>query len=290
MVIVSWLIRRLFFTLKTRLMILKGMTGDEIRSQIREDGNLITKARGKLLRSLSDHMRKRGKEGGNNVAVVDSEKTRNRYAVHATWYKGKVYTYYAAIANLYGMGNDFVIPVGNSITVITAHAMKRIKERVICPVSVKDPIGAGMIIIGMIFRPDMVYPMSMANDPSFLYEGTEGLLRSLADGRVFLIRCDRMFLIEEPIEDGMCVIRTAMDIKMVSERKNRKIGTYLSSMFYIMNKDKVDFSVFGMDRKDEIRKAVERKNDFFLCLFGGYQNRVGTNKVNLERNMLNRIL
>lgn len=260
-------------------MIIKGMNSEDMLSDIKIDDNLIREARVKVYKDIMKGIKKTG-DTDMCVMSVKSDATRNRYVVYASWYKGRPLTYYVAIANLFGIGDDFVIPTKETITVITAHAMKRIRERIMPTNDIPDRDVRIATIIQKLFRPNMVYPMAMANDPSFLTEGVDGLVRSLTKSKIDLMRCDGMFLVCDKTDGRMAVVKTVMSINMVLNGGNSDIGNYLNMMFYYLNHEMIDISKISNEERKKIANMPYANTSILANLFTGYQNRIKLNERN----------
>lgn len=260
-------------------MIIKGMNSDEILSDLKIDDNLIRKARAKVSKDITRNIKKTGNTDM-CVMSIKSDITKNRYVVSASWYKGRPLTYYVAIANLFGIGDDFVISTKDTVTVITAHAMKRIQERIIPTNDIPDRDIRIATIIRKLFRPDMVYPMAMANDPSFLTEGVDGLVRSITNSKIDLMRCDGMFLVCDKIDGSMIIVKTVISISMVLDSGNKEIGKYLNTVFYYLNHDMIDMLKLSYEERERIFNTPYTDTSFIVNLFSGYQNKMKLNERN----------
>lgn len=251
-------------------MILRGMTLGEVKVQLMSEREDVRKLRKEAAKALSRH-------GGDHIHMSGISNKRNLYYCKAYKVNGNIRTMVICVAPLMGKSDDYIIMKGDNVVVFTAHAVKRLKERLEVEgtgdIERTDRKIRNAMILASLFGENESYP-GMAANTMINYQQDLRMMNARSDngkGELFyLVRCRICALVVKIIPEEGYVVKTIISDKMASEEGRRRferinaIFAVISSAHMMLNRNMYQASLVNEQRRT-IAKAV--KNGMNPILF-----------------------
>lgn len=200
-------------------MILEGMTIDEVRRQLKAEKRDVEKLRKEATRTLN---KKSSLSNGDIATLSGTSKGRNFYLCQAYKTKSGVRTMVMCVAPLMGKSDDYIFLKGDDVVVFTAHAVKRIKERVEMEYKKEEEEIDRKVLNGMmlfaLFGDNEAYPGMSANIDLLKQMDINILNLAHSDGKMFwFVKCRVCVMLVEVTGNHGYIVRTIISDKMARD-------------------------------------------------------------------------
>ena len=242
-------------------MILEGMTLSEVRKQLLLEKRDVDKLRKKVASLLK---KERGKVA---VYMTGVSNRNNLWVCGASEIKGKPSTVAICVAPLVGRSDDYIMIVNDCVVVFTAHALKRLKERVGVMDSedydeVDRKVKNAMILMSL-FGANEAYPTMSANVHLMRQMDLDSLNTAHSGRKMYqLVRTHLCTLVVEVVDDGGYIVRTIIADEMIADEKSKErfkksnqVVMVVSAAHILLNPDMYNGDVVS-DCERQVDKAV----------------------------------